>query len=203
MSSTQDCLLDAAEALFIENGFAATSLRSIATRADANLAAAHYHFGSKHGLLEALVHRRLTPINEARLAALDALQAENPQPDLRAVLEAFLYPVIKSAELKNLPALIGRIHSEPPAVTRPMLEKEFGEVAARFQEVLRKILPEVTQQELGWRFHFLVGAMLQTLTMSQPLGAAEDLDMEQKFEHLIQFAIAGFSASARDTGEKA
>ena len=63
-SETSSRILDAAEALFIELGFAATSLRSIASRADVNLASAHYHFGSKEGLLGACLHRRIGPINE-------------------------------------------------------------------------------------------------------------------------------------------
>lgn len=203
MSSTPDCLLDAAEALFIEKGFSATSLRSIAHQADANLAAAHYHFGSKQGLLEALVHRRMTPINQARLVALDALTARPEKPELRQVLEAFFQPLIENSEVKNLPALIGRIHSEPPSVTRPMLEKQFGEVAARFQEVLTDLLPDLPGDELRWRFHFMVGAMLQTLTMPLPLGETKQMALEAKFEHLIDFAVAGFTAVSRATGESA
>lgn len=202
MSSTQDCLLDAAETLFIEHGFAATSLRSIASRADANIAAAHYHFGSKQGLLEALVRRRLTPINQARLAALDALQAQDQPPELCEVLEAFLRPVIESAEIKNLPALIGRIHCEPPSVTKPILEKEFGTVAMRFQAALSELLPGITQEELRWRFHFLVGAMLQTLVMPEPLCTEESLPLEAKIEELIHFSIAGFTAPPRKTGDR-
>ena len=63
-AETQTRILDAAEALFIENGYSATSLRAVASRAGANLAAAHYHFGSKEGLLRACVHRRLQPVQQ-------------------------------------------------------------------------------------------------------------------------------------------
>ena len=72
---TRTRILDAAEELFVEMGFAAASLRAIASRAGVNLAAAHYHFGSKEGLLGATVHRRVAPINEARARGLDALFA--------------------------------------------------------------------------------------------------------------------------------
>tara|TARA_R110002110_G_scaffold351436_2_gene561429 strand:- start:221 stop:832 length:612 start_codon:yes stop_codon:yes gene_type:complete len=203
MSSTQDCLLDAAEALFIENGYSATSLRSIADRAGANLAAAHYHFGSKQGLLATLVHRRLTPINQARLKALDELAANDSTPDIRSVLGAFLYPVAESADVKNLPALIGRIHSEPPAVIKEMLEKEFGEVASHFIAALAKSLPDLPLEELHWRFHFVIGAMLQTLTMPEPLGAQQQVSLDVKFEQLINFAIAGLTSPSLPIGDKA
>ena len=97
MTSTQDCLLNAAEALFAEKGYAATSLRSIAARADVNLAATHYHFGSKEGLLAATVERRVAPINKARLAALDVLEAEG-NFTVESILQAFLQPLIHSEE---------------------------------------------------------------------------------------------------------
>ena len=62
---TRERILDAAEALIIERGFAATSLRAIADRARVNLAATNYHFGSKMGLLAAVFHRIVEPINAA------------------------------------------------------------------------------------------------------------------------------------------
>ncbi|MFT7245515.1 MAG: AcrR family transcriptional regulator [Candidatus Azotimanducaceae bacterium] len=202
MSSTQDCLLDAAEALFVEKGYAATSLRSIATRANANLAATHYHFGSKQGLFAAVVHRRVTPINLARMAALDALEANTARLDIRSVLEAFLLPLIKSDEAEFLQGLIGRIYSEPQALIRPMLEQEFGIVARRFVAVLSSLLPDLSITEVRWRFHFLIGSMLQTLSLPMPLGAeiADDRPQE-KFQRLINFAISGFLAPEPSLGE--
>ncbi|MFT4800160.1 MAG: AcrR family transcriptional regulator [Candidatus Azotimanducaceae bacterium] len=202
MTTTQDCLLDAAEALFVEKGYAATSLRSIAVRADANLAATHYHFGSKQGLFAAVFHRRVTPINEARLAALDALEVDSAKLDIRSVLEAFLQPLVKADAAEHLPALISRIYSEPQSVIRPMLEKEFGVVAGRFVAALSRLLPDLSITELRWRFHFLVGSMVQTLSLTMPLGSelAEDRPQD-KFERLISFAVAGFLAPEPLLGE--
>ena len=60
-SGTQDRILDAAETLFIQLGYAATSHRAIAHRAGVNLAATNYHFGSKKGLLAAVIHRQIEP----------------------------------------------------------------------------------------------------------------------------------------------
>ena len=46
-SETVERILDAAEQLFAERGFAETSLRLITSKAGVNLAAVNYHFGSK------------------------------------------------------------------------------------------------------------------------------------------------------------
>jgi AcrR family transcriptional regulator len=193
-NSTQECLLDAAEQLFVENGFAATSLRSIAAAADANLAATHYHFGSKEGLFEAVIHRRVTPINEARLAGLDELERTSGY-QVEDVLEAFLAPLM-SADAAHLPKLVGRIYSEPHAVSRPILEREFGEIVSRFVAAISRVLPKVPQQELLWRFHFLVGGMLQTLSVEPPIGSEEVTTSADKFAQLLHYASAGFRAPA-------
>src|SRR5262252_1240922 len=72
--ATKDRILDAAESLFMEHGFEATSLRSITTAADVNLAAANYHFGSKEELFQAVLTRRLDPMNQERVDLLSALE---------------------------------------------------------------------------------------------------------------------------------
>jgi len=202
MPSTHDCLLDAAEALFVEKGYAATSVRSIAARADANLAATHYHFGSKQGLFAAVIHRRITPINQARLIALDALEVDPASMDIQSVLEAFLLPVVNSDEIEHLPGLIGRIYSEPQSVTRPIMEKEFRAVASRFVSALDRLLPELSITEVRWRFHFLVGGMLQMLSMPMPLGAEiAAAHPREKIARLINYSISGFSAPEPSLGD--
>src|SRR5690349_23937924 len=73
---TKERILDAAEALFLEHGFEATSLRAITAAADVNLAAVNYHFGSKEELFQAVLTRRLDPMNQERVDLLDALERE-------------------------------------------------------------------------------------------------------------------------------
>src|SRR5260370_7687063 len=68
---TKQRILDSAERLFAEHGSEATSLRNIIADAKVNLAAIHYHFRSKDALLEAVIVRRLEPINQERLKLLD------------------------------------------------------------------------------------------------------------------------------------
>ncbi len=91
--STREKILDAAENLFIEKGFAATSLRAIASLAEVNLAATHYHFGSKEALFEATIHRRVSPINETRLEALDQLERSSSMLTVEPILAAFFKPL--------------------------------------------------------------------------------------------------------------
>src|SRR6476646_3251166 len=74
--ATKARILDAAESLFMAHGFEATSLRAITASADVNLAAVHYHFGSKEELFQSVLARRLDPMNRKRLELLSRLEAQ-------------------------------------------------------------------------------------------------------------------------------
>mgnify|MGYP005998026439 CR=1 FL=1 len=65
-SSTRERLLDAAEQLFAEQGVASTSLRQLTAAAGTNLAAVHYHFGSKLDLVQQVFERRVGKVCSSR-----------------------------------------------------------------------------------------------------------------------------------------
>ena len=72
---TRERILETAEELFGHQGFAGTSFRQITSKAEVNLAAIHYHFGSKKGLFEAVLARRIGPLRDERLRRLEALES--------------------------------------------------------------------------------------------------------------------------------
>src|SRR3954453_22954021 len=73
---TKTRILDAAESFFMEHGFEATSMRQLTTAAGVNLAAVNYHFGTKEELFQAVLTRRLDPMNQERIELLDELERE-------------------------------------------------------------------------------------------------------------------------------
>src|SRR5438874_976468 len=95
-AATKERILDVAESLFMEHGFEATSLRSITAAAAANLAAVNYHFGSKEELFEAVLTRRLDPMNQERLDLLTALERDAaPTPvTCEQILSAMFVPAL-------------------------------------------------------------------------------------------------------------
>src|ERR1700735_7655 len=99
MIDTKRKLLDAAERMFAEHGYGAVSLRQIIAEAGVNLAAIHYHFGSKQELLDEVIMRRGGPVNRERLERWERLQAQpGAQPAVEQVLEAFLMPMAEAAQ---------------------------------------------------------------------------------------------------------
>ena len=195
-ADTSEKILDAAEALFIEHGFAATSVRAIAARAGVNLAATNYHFGSKKRLFAAVFHRRVQPINQSRLRRLATLEEEvrisKRQLTLRSILEAFLEPLKEAIANPCAPALIGRMYGEPESLTRPILEEEFQEVAIKYMDALASVMPQIPRDDLRWRFHFLIGSMIHLLQMHAPLGSESTPEtFTSGLPRLIDFVQSG------------
>jgi len=62
--TVKEKILDAAEELFAEQGFEATSVRELAGKADVNVAMISYYFGSKEKLFEALIEDRASFLRE-------------------------------------------------------------------------------------------------------------------------------------------
>jgi AcrR family transcriptional regulator len=125
--------------LLVRHGLDGTTLRMITAEAKANLAAVNYHFGSKEALIEAVFRRRLTWLNEQRIAALDAFEAEAKGAPLkpRQIVEAFFGVAIRMAADKNggqtFMRLLGRTYTEPTDFMRSFLAEEYAEVIARFK----------------------------------------------------------------------
>lgn len=55
LENTRDRLIKIAMEMFAESGYDKTSIRELAKRADANIAAINYHFGGKEGLYHAVL----------------------------------------------------------------------------------------------------------------------------------------------------
>src|SRR5690349_7711707 len=98
-ADTKTRILDAAEQLFMEHGFEATSLRSLTAAAGVNLAAVNYHFGSKEELFQAVLTRRLDPMNQERIELLERVEREagGKPSTVEKILFAMLIPALRLA----------------------------------------------------------------------------------------------------------
>lgn len=200
-TSTKEKILDAAERLFAEHGFDATSHRMITSAAGVNLAAVNYHFRSKEALLEAVVARRIGPLNRKRLELLDAFEAAG-NPKLEDIIRAFVEPVLRlredpSVRGTSLPKLLGRMYVEPQA--KQLFLEHMREVARRFTAAFRRALPELPQVELLWRMHFGVGVMAHTLAGTDHLrvlsgGLCDPSDVDGTTERMVAYLAGGLRA---------
>ena len=196
-ASTKGKILDAAEKLFGMNGFEATSLREITSAADVNLAAINYHFQSKDSLIDAIVARRIEPVNKKRF---ELLEAAGPNPTVEQILTAFMAPVMQ-VKVDAVVPLIGRILSNPELFVERVFHKHLAPVSQRFIEALSKALPELPPSELLWRLHFSVGVLTHTMLWGRIFpkitnGVCDISDREALVDRAVRFVAAGFRAPA-------
>ena len=213
-TTTKEIILNAAEQLYADKGFAATSLRAITKAAGVNTAAIHYHFGPKEALIEAVIARRVEPVNRTRLALLDDIETAHPDGalPLEEILEAFLGPAIRlrldsPGDSEVLPRLVARMAMEAGNELRDIVMHVFAEVRRRFVPALCRALTDVSEEEVLWRMHMMIGSMC--FAVAVPNGQAfpghpdREVRTRELLDRLVRFTAAGMRGITPETaGEK-
>jgi AcrR family transcriptional regulator len=201
---TQDRILDAAERLFAERGVDAVSVRSVLAAAGVNVSLAHYHFGGRDGLIEALLRSRLGPITEERRRRLAALA---PAATLEDVLRAY-HEHPPPEWMERHPAfcrLLGQLEFSPNSRVREIAHDVVREAFAPLGAALASRLPrELAAPRWICRFYFVLGVgSFADLTFPDMVrsarkhfGAQAVLDRRTLTDELVRFCAAGLRASA-------
>ncbi len=204
-------ILDAAEKAIAESGFAGASLRDIVTEARVNLATVYYYFGSKVGLMEAVLKRRFGPLREEHLARLRQLEAAaNGRPlPVEKILEAMIQPALclaakGPAKHQAITRLLGRIVTEPNAEVQHVVRSQRAEVRTAFLKALQRSLPRTPLPDLLWCFEFVWGALAFALCNPRRIevethGACDPARTDEVLAAMIRFFSPGFHALARGT----
>ena len=187
-------ILDAAEGLFAQHGFAATPVRQIAEKAGANPAMIHYYFGTKESLLAAVLENALAPLAKA----IEALQAEEQvSPD--TIVKTLMATV---AAHPHLPYLVIREVMLPGGVMQahfarhlaPRLGGALPGLIAKKQDAgtVRPDLPAATCAMIVMSvsmFPFIVRPVAEQVLELRLHGA----DLEQFTRQVSAFVARGFS----------
>ena len=201
--STKDRILYAAEELFAQQGFASTSLRQVTSRADVNIAAVNYHFGSKENLVNEVFRRRMDDMSRERLAALQ-LAVEAHPGELEPILAAFVEPALAMAQDRHgggaFIRVIARAYAESNDSLRKFLSDQYGHVPREFAKALGACVSGLGKEDLYWRLDFLSGALTYAMAdfglIKRPAGVSEAVHRQRAAKALIRFAAAGFQADA-------
>lgn len=201
-ANTPTQILDAAERLFADQGFGATSLRSIIHAADVNLAAVHYHFGSKEKLIVATVQRMAEPIVKAQVERLAAIEAEESPLSIEGILRAFFAPpleVIYQAQGERglvQARFMGRCRTEP--TVGPMAEQEFVASQQAFMAAFQQALPEHSESELKWKLDLIIAMLIRVLCAANQPGAMlqgnSSEEITRVIGQLVRFATPAMKA---------
>ena len=198
---TKEQILDIAERLFAEKGFAGTTLRGVIREAGVNIAAVHYHFGSKEELFVAVTRRVAKQVVPAQIEQLGKFETQG-LPPIAGVMQAFFAPPLRVIPQMGEAGIIraqfiGRSYVEP-APLRQLAEREFDESHKRFLGILQRVLSDRTRIELEWKLNLAVAILIQTLNQIGKPGHLIAGDSPEEVEiaiaRLVKFVTEGMKS---------
>lgn len=197
-------IIDVAEALFAEDGYALTSTREIAARAGVRQSMISYYFKTKRRLFEAVIKHRAMELSEQRIRNLDTLQAKyKGLPPVDLLIRAFLLP--QFSLLHSGPRgiayvrLLARLHHEPEELSARLRREIYDESVAHYLKVFQKVLPDIDPADIHWRMMFLIGVCLYTFSGQGHLehfseGRFREDSIDEMLARLSGFLTQGFQA---------
>jgi AcrR family transcriptional regulator len=196
--SGRAAIMDAAERLFAERGIDAVSLRTINAEAGYSVAALHYHFATRDGLVRALLERAQPPMFAERERMIAQLSSQ-AQPTVEGIVAALVVPLTAGmaeefeASVAKLRFLV-RLSFDRSPYLRRTVEDSF----ALFRPLLRRALPQLEERTLMRRWRFAADLAQQALAnaLEDHLagGGARGARFTQFLEDLMAFISGGLRA---------
>jgi AcrR family transcriptional regulator len=202
-AETLEQILDAAEYLFSRHGLHGVTLRDVAQRVGVHTTLLHYYFDDKKNLFEAVFARRAATTSGRRMAALERYEAEaGERPTVEGALHAFLDTDLDlyfegGEGWMNYAAFGARVSNTPEGAA--MMDLYFDPVVLRLIGILKRALPDHTEESIFWGYHFVTSALMNTLgrtgridRLSNGLCHSDDFPAVKKY--IADFMAAGFKA---------
>ncbi len=193
-ATNRDTILDAAEVLFGELGFAGTSMRAIAQAGGVAQALLHYHFDTKDQLFDTVVKRRTAQINAARLDNLAAFDARDTPPTLSDLLHALFAPALAHQGGGVPYARILATIAIGGAREQGLVRDNYDAIALRFIEAIKTIRPALSHADAAWGYSLAIATLVSAMART---GRAERLAREDEasddilLDRIVRFAAAG------------
>jgi len=206
---TRALILDAAERLYADRGFADVTLRDIVAAAGVNLAAVNYHFGSKDELIAELFVTRSIATNRARLNELKAAEAEGGgRADIDAILRALVGPTLRGClgpenERSTAARFMIRASIESVPPIRRIKNREIDHLR-KFAAAMQRSLPDRSDVDLYWGLHFALAMAHQTIRDSERLtklseGLCDLNDVASVIERIVAVSVTALTGRGTES----
>lgn len=203
--ATRQAIIDTAEKMFADQEIAAVSVRSILSEAGANTAAVHYHFGSKENLIAKVFANRANRVADERMQRLDdVLSGPDDDTRLERIIKAFIEPgFFGGADTREageqFARLRARLTTDNSELAQRLLSDCFDESSQRYIKSLSDTLPNLSETDVQWRFHALLGVMVYTVAgpgriQSLTHNTCNPSDLHTALEHLVPTLAGMFQA---------
>jgi AcrR family transcriptional regulator len=154
---TRERIMKAAERLFAERGYDATSIRAIVAKARVNQAAINYHFDGKDGLYREVLRAAFGALTEQQLEHADEMKAMSREAALAEFIRRQLRPLLGRDEYSRHMRILNWETVRPTAVFRKMLSEEAAPFMGLAVELVRRFQPEADQRTLVAAAVWLLG----------------------------------------------
>jgi AcrR family transcriptional regulator len=201
-AETTEQILDAAEYLFSKHGLYGVTLNDVAKRVGVHHTLLNYYFEDKQKLFDEVFARRAVVANEVRMKALDEYDRETAgNPTVEGALHAFLDTNLdlygEGGEQWRNAGTLAALVSSTPEWGAAMFDKWFDPLVLRLFEILKKALPDASEEDIIWGYHFTTGALMLTLARTGRIdklsgGLCKSEDFAAIKERMAKFMAAGF-----------
>jgi AcrR family transcriptional regulator len=154
---TRERIMKAAERLFAERGYDATSIRAIVAKARVNQAAINYHFDGKDGLYREVLRTAFRALTEQQLEHADEMKAMSREAALVEFIRRQLRPLMGRDEYSRHMRILNWETVRPTAVFRKLLSEEAAPFMGLAVELVRRFQPEADQRTLVAAAVWLLG----------------------------------------------
>lgn len=208
-----ELILDAAEHLFSKHGLYGVTLKDVAKKVGVHHTLLNYYFEDKKRLFDAVFARRAVVTSERRMKALEEYELAtkgNPTVEgaLRAFLDTDLDLYIEGGEAWRNYAALGAQVANSPEWGAELMDAHFDPVVLRLIALLKKALPDCSDEDIFWGYHFVTGALMLTLARTGRIdklsgGLCKSDDFVAVKERMASFMAAGFlQVCAKHTNAK-
>ncbi|PCI53124.1 MAG: TetR family transcriptional regulator [Alphaproteobacteria bacterium] len=194
-------ILDAAEYLFSMNGFYGVTLRDVAKRVGIHTTLVHYYFQDKQNLFQKVFARRAGVTSDRRMQALDKYEAEAAEnPTVEGALHAFLDTDLDlyfngGEHWMNYASFGARVSNTPEGAK--LMDEYFDPVVLKLVSILKRALPDYSEEDIFWGYHFVTGSLMNTLARTGRIdrlsnGICRSDDFPAVKKRMAKFMAAGF-----------
>ena len=161
-------ILDAAEELFSRHGLHGVTVKDIADKVGVHKSLVHYYFEDKQDVFDKVMARRAPVTSGRRMDALDAYESSvDGKPTVEGALRAFLDTDLDTYSTggegwRNFGALSAQVNNTP-AWGAEVMDRLFDPVVLRLIGLLKQALPECSEEDIFWGYHFVTGALTLSL----------------------------------------
>lgn len=202
LESAKERLLEAAQEVFAERGYAAASVRDICGQAGVNIAAVNYYFGDKERLyVEAVVRAHRWRLDQAQLPDWDA--DTTPQAKLGDFIATFFRRIFGGPDDTWRTRLVMREIMQPSAACAEIAQSNIRPQFEILLSILRELLPaDTSDEDLHLTAFSVVGQCLFYHVASPIIRNLVDeseyatYDVDKLAEHVTAFTLASLDAKA-------